>query len=124
MTEITTIQGVVQKGKDRGKKLGFPTINFPVALEVSEGIYLSLIDIKGKSFNALTFIGAAKTFDDTTHQAETYVLDFDHDIYGEYVKVSLIKKIRDNQKFATEQELIAQMEKDKKIAEDFFGNTT
>ena len=116
------ISGLVQKGQSRGKKLGFPTMNFPLIEKIDEGIYVSHIDIGGKQYNALTFIGAAKTFDETTYQAETYVFDFDQDIYGEYVSISLLKKMRDNQKFDSEQELISQMEKDKKEAEAWFKN--
>ena len=68
----------------------------------------------------MTFIGAAQTFNETTYQAETYVLDFDQDVYGESVTVSLLKKMRDNQKFDSEEALIKQMEDDEREARAFF----
>ena len=120
MEKLMILQGIVQKGMSRGKKLGFPTINFLLSHRIEDGIYVSQIVINNKQYNSLTFIGAAKTFDETKIQAETYVFDFDHDVYGEHVKVALIKKIRGNQRFDSEQELIAQMEDDKKRAEEFF----
>lgn len=122
MENLIILEGIVQKGKNRGRKFGFPTINFPINPTIHEGIYLSLIEIKGNSFNALTFIGSAKTFDENVYQAETYVLDFAEDVYGQLVKVTLIKKLRDNQKFDSEEALIKQMEEDKKQAEEYFKN--
>lgn len=120
MEQVKTIQGIVQRGHQRGKKFGFPTMNFPITEQLPEGIYLSYITVEGEKYNALTFIGIAKTFDETTYQAETYVFDFNQDVYGKTVSVELLKKLRDNQKFDSEEELIKQMEKDKKQAEEFF----
>lgn len=115
------INGIVQKGRDRGKKLGFPTINFQLLEIIPDGIYISRIVIRNKTYNALTFIGAAKTFGEIEQKAETYVLDFDEDVYGEEVEVSLLKKIRENQRFGSEKDLIEQMKKDKKEAEEYFN---
>lgn len=117
---MQTLTGIVQQGQNRGKKLGFPTINFSLSENVEEGIYVSHIMIGEKEYNALTFIGAAKTFDETIYQAETYVFDFHEDVYGQKVTVTLLKKIRDNQKFVSEEALIKQMEEDKKEAEEYF----
>jgi len=121
---MQTISGIVQKGQQRGKKLGFPTMNFSLSEYIAEGIYLSHIMIGNTHYNALTFIGAAKTFDETVYQAETYVFDFHEDVYGQSVTVSLLKKLRDNQKFESEEKLIRQMEEDKKQAEIFFKTLT
>lgn len=117
-----TISGVVEKGQNRGKKLGFPTINFKLIEILPDGIYISQIEILGKTYNSLTFIGAAKTFGEIEQKAETYVLDFDKDVYGESVNVTLLKKIRDNQRFESEEELVEQMEMDKKEALLFFNS--
>ena len=120
MESRITIQGIAQKGHNRGKKLGFPTINMPLSKQVEEGIYISKITIDEKTYNALTFIGTAKTFDETIYQAETYVFDFNQDVYGKSVTVELLKKIRENMKFDSEQALMQQMETDKRQAEEFF----
>lgn len=120
MESIKTLHGTVSPGHNRGKKLGFPTINFPLTEQIVEGLYLSFITISGKKYNALTFIGSAKTFGEKDVQAETYVLDFDDDVYGQTVTVSLIKKLRENIKFDSEEALITQMQEDKKQAEEFF----
>lgn len=119
-----TIEGIVQKGQQRGKRLGFPTINFSLATSFPEGIYVSKITLQGTDYNALTFIGVAKTYNETTFQAETYVFDFDQDVYGEKVEVSLLKKLRENKKFDSEEALIKQMEEDKKQAIAFFSTVS
>lgn len=121
MLNTVIITGIVQKGHKRGKQMGFPTMNFPVTEQLEEGIYVSHLTISGKTYNALTFIGAAKTFGETTVQAETYVFGFHQDVYGENVVVALLKKLRDNQKFESEEALIKQMHEDKREAEKFFG---
>lgn len=118
------LQGVVKQGHKRGKKFGFPTINILPDKEVPEGIYISQITIAGEKYNALTFIGAAKTFNETEVLAETFVFDFDQDIYGQTVSISLLKKLRDNQKFESEDTLIKQMEQDKQEAIAFFSTAS
>ncbi len=114
------IQGTVIKGKQRGKDLGFPTANVPLTKTIPEGIYISRIMVKDTAYPALTFIGAAKTFHETDYQAETYILDFDKDIYNLSVSIHLLKKIRDNMQFASVEELVAQMEDDTKMARAYF----
>ncbi len=120
MKSLFTIQGIVQEGHNRGKRLGFPTINFPVAETLPEGIYVSQTTVQANTYHSLTFIGAAKTYHETSFQAETYLFDFEQDIYGKTVTINLLKKIRDNQKFHSEEALVKQMEEDKRQAEEFF----
>lgn len=114
----------VLHGNKRGKALGFPTANQKLEKEIEEGIYLSNAIIDNTKYNALTFIGKAHTFNEEVYQAETYILDFDKDIYGEILSVTLLKKLRGNQKFESVEKLVAQMEKDKKEAIEFFKTSS
>lgn len=109
---MLTLRGVVIKGKQRGKDLGFPTANIPLVQSIPEGIYISQTEIDGAHFPSLTFVGSAKTFNETDAKAETYILDFDKDIYGKEITVELVKKIRENQKFNSVEELQEAMKKD------------
>lgn len=118
--KIVTIQGKVQQGHHRGKRLGFPTMNISLDQHIPEGIYISQTKIEEKQYNGLTFVGAAKTFGEQEVLAETYLLDLHHDVYGEKITITLLKKLRDNKKFDSEEALITQMEKDTKQAERFF----
>lgn len=120
MKYLYEFEGKVRKGKDRGKRLGFPTANMDLSQKIPEGVYISETIFEQKTHPSLTFIGRAKTFNEYQYQAETYVLNFNQDLYGQTIEVKLLKKLRDNKKFGSEQELIDQMEKDKKQAEDYF----
>lgn len=113
--------GKVRTHQKRGKTLGFPTANVNLKKNIPEGIFISKTKIKNKFYPSLTFIGIAKTFDEKKFHAETYILDFNQNIYGEWIAVKLLKKIRDNKKFSSAQELITQMKKDEKEARKYFG---
>lgn len=115
-----TIQGVVRKGKSRGKELGFPTANIALTTKIPEGVYLSKVQIDKKEHPALTFIGKAETFGETTYQAENYILDFYISIYNQWITVHLLKKIRDSKKFDSAEELVKQMKGDEKVAREYF----
>lgn len=112
--------GIVEKGKNRGKKMGFPTANISLDQRVDEGIYVSLASVNNLKLPSLTFIGAAVTFGEEKALVETYILDFSEDLYGQEIEIELLEKIRDNKKFDSIDELIKQMEEDKKNAIDYF----
>lgn len=118
--EMMKISGTVKKHKGRGKKLGFPTTNIEIGNRVKDGIYVGTVG--PMELPALVFIGAAKTFGEKKRWAEVYILDFDEDIYGQKIEVELIKKIRGNEKFDSEAELVEQMREDAKVAKQYFAN--
>ena len=112
--------GKVRVHNQRGKKLGFPTANVNLKKNIPEGIYISQLKLKGKIHPSLTFIGKSKTFNEQKFQSETYILNFNKNIYGKFISVKLIKKIRNNKKFNSAEELVKQMEADEKIARKYF----
>lgn len=120
MHALYTIEGTVIHGKRRGKLLGFPTINVRLDQKVESGIYASRVYVNNEEYLAATFIGDAKTFDENDYKLESYILDFDEEIYGKEVKVELYKKLRDNEKYDNEEELIEQIKKDVLDTRDFF----
>ncbi len=109
--------GKVKKGKGRGKELGFPTANINLHKIIPEGVYISSTKTGDRIFNSLTFIGNAKTFNENVYQAESYLLDFSGNLYGKYISIKLIKKIRENLKFTSSKSLIRRMTIDKKMLE-------
>lgn len=113
--------GKVQTHNRRGKKLGFPTANISLHQDIPEGIYISKTKVSRKIYGSVTFIGIAKTFNEKKFHAETYILDFNKNIYDKWISVELIKKIRENIKFNSAQELIEQMKEDERDARKFFG---
>ncbi len=115
-----TLWGKVKRGKDRGKGFGFPTANIPFRKAIPEGIYISQTRVEKTVYPSLTFIGAAKTFDEYDVWAETYIFSFSEDIYDQWITVTLIKKIRGNKKFRSVESLLSQMRRDEKRAQDYF----
>lgn len=112
--------GKVVEGKKRGKSLGFPTANIKLHKKIPQGIYLSKVKVSDNTYNSLTFIGEAKTFNETNYQAESSLLDFKGNLYDKRINVKLIKKIRGNKKFKSEKELVDQMKKDREVAKKYF----
>jgi len=113
--------GKVQTNNKRGKKLGFPTANINLSRKIPEGIYISKTRLDGKEYKSVTFVGIVKTFNEKKFHSETYILDFNQNIYGKWISVELIKKIRDNKKFNSIEELVKQMKEDEKSARKFFS---
>jgi riboflavin kinase/FMN adenylyltransferase len=112
--------GKVIKGKSRGKELGFRTANIRLHQAIPEGVYVSECKVGGVRYKAVSFVGAAKTFGETKVFAETYIFDFDKDIYGLWLSVQLLKKIRGNKKFASKEELIKKIKLDVTEAKAYF----
>ena len=113
------VWGKVKKGNKRGKDLGFPTANIPLHKKIPEGVYISEVIINGQKYSALTFVGATKTFGEKNSKVESYILNFNRDVYGKWITVRLFKKIRGNIKFKSEKELVEQIKKDVAVAKSF-----
>ena len=117
-------KGVVVKGKGRGAKLGFPTINLQVSKKslarVKEGIWASIVKIGKDRLPSAAFVGEAKTFGEKEKRFEVYIFDFNKKLYGKRVEVDFLKRIRANKKFKTKKALISQMKKDEAKAREFF----
>lgn len=113
--------GKVIGGKKRGKALGFPTANIALHKKIDEGIYTAKVRVNNTWHNALTFIGKAVTFKETAVQAESFLLDFSDNLYGKFITVKLLKKLRDNKKFNSAEELVEQMRLDEKMARNYFA---
>lgn len=115
-----TYWGKVKKGAQRGKDLGFPTANISLHKKIPEGIYVSEVFVQGKKYHAATFIGSAETFNEKDYKSESFLLDFSGNLYGKWISVRLLKKLRDNKKFTSSESLISQMKKDILAVREFF----
>jgi len=106
--------GKVIPGRQVGRHLGFPTANIEPLNELlpAYGIYASRTEVDGRWFDSAVFAGASQTFDCEQSLIESYLLDFDGDLYGKEIEIVLLEKIRDVHSFASQDELIEQIEKD------------
>lgn len=119
---MESFSGIVIGGKKRGKELGFPTANIKIDETIPEGIYVAQVNFDNRNYNALVFIGSPRTFDEDDFKAEVYILDFEDEIYGKFLNVKLLEKIRDNMKFENTEKLLGRMKKDREIAIKYFEN--
>lgn len=118
------LSGRVIKGEGRGKKIGFPTANLGYDKELiipAKGVYVTQVKIKDMVYNSVTNIGVNPTFNTGYDvHVESHLLDFIHDIYGEEIRVSFIKKLRDEKKFPSVNDLVAQIESDVNQTRNYF----
>lgn len=103
MSRIYT--GIVKKGAERGRTLGYPTANVVVEGDES-GIFAAEVSFNGTQYHAAVFIDPERTI------LEAYVLDFDGDLYGKEISVVLKKKIRDSASFPDDATLRAAIARD------------
>ena len=116
------MEGDVIEGKKLGRKLGYPTANLNFSKEIvipKDGIYKTISVLGDESFSSITSIGNNPTFNEELKTIETYIIDFNQNIYNKKLKIIFIDFIREQIKFDNEQDLVSQMNKDlKKIMKD------
>lgn len=102
-----SLHGVVVPGKQYGRVLGFPTANmqmyFPLKLVPAVGVYLSEVEVLGRRYYGMTNVGPV---------VETHIFDFSEDIYGLDIRVKFKKRLRDERRFNSGDELRAQLTAD------------
>ena len=117
------ISGIVVEGDKRGRTLGYPTANLQPdsmkKLVPANGIYLTEAAVDSRHFYGLTSIGVRPTFYAAGKRLiETYILNFDEDIYGTCMTVRMIRRLREEMKFYNTGELVEQMNRDKKKSQE------
>jgi riboflavin kinase/FMN adenylyltransferase len=116
--------GEVQIGRKVGRTIGFPTANLiPEDYMVSplEGVYATKTDVEGKIFMSLTNVGYNPTFDDSIGKTvETYIMDFDGELYGKHIEVFFMHRLRPEIKFSSKDELIQKINMDIEATRVYF----
>lgn len=117
------VEGVIIRGDRRGHTIGFPTANLKPHNRVIPryGVYATATLIDGSWRKSITNIGVRPTFEkDNEPSIETYIFDFDDDLYGDVLRVRFLHRIRDERKFNGIDELKTQIEKDTRVARNYF----
>lgn len=111
-----TITGEVVSGKQIGRTINTPTANIKCPsnqIFPKEGVYATRVIYENKMFLSITNIGSNPTVNDNGEiTIETHIIDFSECIYGKKIKIEFIKRIRDEKKFDSLEELKAQIQKD------------
>ncbi len=118
------VRGPVVRGKERGRTIGFPTANIAVTPDralPAYGVYVTRAHVGGRTYPSATNIGVNPTFGDARPSVETYILDFEGDLYGRELRVEVVHRLRGETKFASIGALTAAIAADAQAARDYFA---
>lgn len=118
------VEGQIVRGFQRGRTIGFPTANLKPQNRVIPkfGVYATATLIEGEWHRSITNVGIRPTFEDAQNPSiETFVFDFDGDLYGDVLRVRFLHRIRDERKFGGIDELKAQIHLDTLKAKRYFS---
>ena len=112
------LEGTVTDGYRVGRKIGFPTANLrvdhPFKLVPAEGVYAVKVEVEGQQHLGMLNIGHRPTLNNGADRSiEVHILDFAGDIYRQNIRIEFLRFLRPETKFASIEELISQIEKDK-----------
>ncbi|GAB4026573.1 bifunctional riboflavin kinase/FAD synthetase [Spirosoma koreense] len=115
-----SMTGTIVKGRQLGRTIGFPTANLqvddPSKLVPANGVYAVEVLYAGQTLGGMLNIGFRPTVAGTNQTIETYIFDFDKDIYGEHMTLKFREFLRPEQKFDGLPALVAQLKQDEEVA--------
>ena len=121
-----SLTGIIIKGKQLGRTIGYPTANITIEedykLIPNNGVYIAKSVLNGKTVFGMMNIGNRPTVDGTKQTIEINFFDFKQDLYGQKITISLLHRMRSEQKFESIDALKNQLGKDKKTALSFIEN--
>lgn len=112
------VSGIVVEGAQRGRSLGFPTLNLQTPdihkLLPPDGVYAAIVDTPQGRFKSMVNIGGKPTFGDNTRTVEAYLMHAPEglNLYSQHVSIGIVKRLRDVIRFDSPVELIARIKKD------------
>lgn len=111
--------GRVERGDERGRTLGFPTANLALHHEITppRGVYVAQVEVDRVRYRALVNFGVRPTFGgEALPIAEVHLLGFEGDLYGRVLEVELLRRLRDERRFVSVEELKTQIRADRDAA--------
>ena len=110
-----SVAGTIVKGEQRGRSLGFPTINVaspPDKLLPHDGIYATWVVLGEARYRAASSLGVRPTFGGGPRKLEAYILDFSKEVYGQQATIAFVQRLRDEIRFESADALAAQIAMD------------
>ncbi len=120
-----TLTGPVIHGDGRGKGIGIPTANIDYWSEKmipANGVYATWAWVDRQRLPSVTNIGTRPTFQGTGARVETHLMQYDRDLYGKSVTLEFLEFIRPEEKFPSIDALVAQIQQDKRTAEEILSH--
>ena len=121
-----SLEGQVVTGEGRGATLGIPTANLEIAPDQAlpaDGVYATIACVDDQPIPSITNIGTRPTFGGGRRTVETHLLDFRGQLYGRRLEIAIIEQIRPEAKFASADELLAQIKVDIATARQILEKT-
>jgi riboflavin kinase/FMN adenylyltransferase len=118
------LTGTVVRGRERGRKLGFPTANLASETECipPDGVYATRVVLSdGVRRASVSNIGMNPTFNESVRSIEAHIFDFDRDLYGERLRLELVERLRGEVKFESGEALAKQIAADLKRAREILA---
>ncbi len=113
--EAYAIRGDVMKGEQRGREIGFPTVNLDVGKQLlpADGVYGGMIQLERQAYAVAVSVGKKPTFHNEMDRIfEAYILDFDGNLYGKTLECKLLRHLRPQLAFSGQDSLIRQINRD------------
>lgn len=119
-----TMQGKIVHGEKKGRTIGFPTANVLLSRCRSplHGVFAVIATLGNKTYKGVANIGNRPTLDGERMQLEVHLFNFDRQVYGSHIAVTPVKKIRDEVKFGSFEQLKNQITKDAQQANEVLSN--
>jgi len=120
-----SLRGQVTTGEGRGSSLGFPTVNLeidPKQALPADGVYVTWAYVDDKAYQSVTNIGLRPTFDGKGRTVETYILNYQGNLYGHELKIDVVERLRGEKRFDTVEELKKQIAEDVKQGTAFLNS--
>ena len=116
------IDGVVVRGEGRGRKIGVPTANMHSDNELLplDGVYATLVTLNGVVYPGVTNVGFRPTFGKGRRVLETHIFDLTRDLYDVSLRLSFVRRLRDEMEFDGVEALRSQIESDCRQARELF----
>ena len=120
-----SIIGIVEEGKKIGREIGFPTVNLSLRedfVDIKKGVYAVHVYYQCKKYYGISNVGNNPSFNFKNNVSlETFIFDFNENIYGKFVTIEFVDFIREEIKFSSREELISQINSDIKKAREILG---
>lgn len=117
------ISGTVERGIGLGRHLGFPTLNtdIPKDTPLKAGVYATEVEAEGERYIALTNVGTCPTAGERALHAESYLVDFEGNLYGKEIRIYFLEYIREERAFDTIEALTKEVKKNISEVKERYG---